>query len=62
MMIDLKDLSNEEELVILEEGLRSRFWDVLQARWGHLAFTAAGVALNESKIATAIGGVAKLPG
>lgn len=45
--MDIKALSKEEELVIIEEGLRSPFWEVLSARFAHLAFTAGGAALSE---------------
>jgi hypothetical protein len=46
-MIDIKALSWEEEVAIIEEGLKSPFWEVLAARYSHLAFTAGGAALSE---------------
>jgi hypothetical protein len=41
------DISNEEELKILEEGLRSKFWEVFSARFQHRTFTTMGAALGE---------------
>ena len=45
--MDIKELSNEEELQIIEEGLRGRFWEVFSARFQHMAFTTMGAALGE---------------
>ena len=41
-------LSKEEELVILEEGLRSQFWQVYGAWLSQATLTAAGSALSEN--------------
>jgi len=46
-MIDIKELNKEDELVILEEGLKSRFWEVFTARYQHMIFTTMGAALSE---------------
>jgi hypothetical protein len=48
-MLRRKELTNEEELLILEEGLKSRFWELFLSSFGDLTSTTAGVALNESK-------------
>jgi hypothetical protein len=45
--MDIKELSSEEELKILEEGLHSKFWEVFSARFQHMAFTMMGAALGE---------------
>lgn len=45
--MDTKDLSKEDELVILEEGLKSHFWQVLSQRYSQRALTAGGAALSE---------------
>jgi hypothetical protein len=45
--METNDISNEEELSILEEGLKSRFWQVYTARYQHMAFTTMGAALGE---------------
>jgi len=47
-MIDLKSLTPEDELIILETGLNSPFWELIQARLSHLAFTSAGAALSKA--------------
>jgi len=46
-MIDLKSLTDEEELLILENGISTPFWELVQARLSHLAFTSAGAALSK---------------
>jgi hypothetical protein len=45
--MDIKELSHEEEIKILEEGLRSPFWEVFSARFQHMAFTTMGAALSQ---------------
>lgn len=46
-MIDIKNLSKEEELSIIEQGIKSDFWDYLSQKFSHNAFTAGGAALSE---------------
>jgi len=40
------EISKEEELAILEEGLNGQFWHVLQAKFFHLSMTSGGAALS----------------
>lgn len=46
-MLDIKELSAEDELRILEEGLRTPFWELLTAKLQHKTFTVMGIALSE---------------
>ena len=46
-MIDVKALTHEEELIILEEGLKSRFWELFTLKYQHMIFTMMGAALGE---------------
>lgn len=46
-MIDLKTLTTEDELIIIEQGVKTPFWELLQARLGQKALTAVGAALSE---------------
>ena len=45
--MEKRTFTNEEELVIIQEGLNSQFWAVYSAWISHAAFTAAGAALSE---------------
>jgi len=46
-MLDIKDLQPEDELAIIEEGLKSRFWELFTIKYQNKVFTSIGVALGE---------------
>lgn len=45
--MEIPGFTNEEELLALEEGLKSRFWQVVTMHMNHKILTVAGVALGE---------------
>jgi len=46
-MVNIKDLTDEEELALLEEGIKTRFWAYIAAKSTHLYFTTTGVVLQQ---------------